>query len=219
MNFDEVPPGSVLLVNHNMKHLLILAAICFSLSSATAAEIKGAETFSLAPSASNRAVGEQTFQATRGSVTRSIRLPIRLVDWRIDCSETRAVVWGPVTYTLPTGSQPFAKVFIIDVARMSILNSYSVTRGPYDARFAASRKRIAVDDTLLDFDTGGLIHYTSGRELDFEAEDSAACERAGATGSVTNHAPEPPGHALADVPREAGTIQQVHKLRDSIAVY
>ncbi|RFP60430.1 MAG: hypothetical protein BJG00_007035 [Limnothrix sp. CACIAM 69d] len=105
-----------------------------------------------------------------GDVTRSLKLPIRIVDWRVDCSESRAVVWGAPKSNLRLGDRPYAEAYVVDVNRLKILEIYSMTRGPYDAEFSADRKLILVDEILIEFGTGKLVKNFRSEDFLFERE-------------------------------------------------
>ena len=117
--------------------------------------------------------GEQNFVVKSAGVTRSLRLPIRIVDWRVDCSESRAVVWGAPKSKLRLGDPPYALAYVVDVNRLKILEKYSMTRGPYGAEFSADRKLILVDETLIEFDTGKLVKKFRSEDFLFERETCA----------------------------------------------
>lgn len=114
--------------------------------------------------------GEQTFGVKVGDSIRRLKLPIRIVDWRIDCSESRAVIWGLPNKTSRLGAQPYAVAYVVDVNRLKTLGTYSMTRGPYDAEFSADRRWILIDEMLLEFDTGRFVKDFSSEDLLFERE-------------------------------------------------
>lgn len=114
--------------------------------------------------------GEQTFGIKGDGAIRRLKLPIRIVDWRIDCSESRAVIWGQPKKTLPLGAQPYAVAYVVDINRLKILGAYSMTRGPYDAEFSADRRRILIDEILIEFDTGKLVTDFRSEDFLFERE-------------------------------------------------
>ncbi|MBT9160910.1 MAG: hypothetical protein DDT26_02206 [Dehalococcoidia bacterium] len=114
--------------------------------------------------------GEQTFGVKGGDVTRKLKLPVHIVDWRIDCSESRAVIWGQPKKNLRLGAPPYAVAYVVDINRLQTLSTYSMTRGPYDAEFSADRKRIVIDEILIEFDTGDLVKDFRSEDFLFERE-------------------------------------------------
>lgn len=117
--------------------------------------------------------GEQTFGIKGNGVTRKLKLPVRIVDWRIDCSESRAVVWGQPKKKLRLGEPPYAVAYVVDINRLKTLGTYSMTRGPYDAEFSADRKRLLIDEILIEFDTGNLVKEFRSEDFLFERESCA----------------------------------------------
>lgn len=97
-------------------------------------------------------------------------LPINIVDWRIDCSESRAVIWGQSQTDLPLGAKPYAVAYVIDIPRLKVLQKYSMTRGPYNAEFSADRTRISIDDLLIEFRSGRLVKSFSSEDFLFDRE-------------------------------------------------
>ncbi len=116
-------------------------------------------------------VGDQSLYMASGPVIRKIKFRINIVDWRIDCSESRAVVWGQARDPTPPGVPPYAKVYTVDLNKMKILSSYSTTRGPHDAEFSLDRKKILIDEILMDFQSGKFIENYSAEDLMFQRED------------------------------------------------
>lgn len=110
-------------------------------------------------------VGDQSFHVVSGRETRRIKFRVNIVDWRIDCSESRAVLWGQAKQSTPVGVPPYAKVYIVDLKKMKILSSYSTTRGPHDAEFSLDRKRIFIDEMLVDFQSGNFIENYNAEDF------------------------------------------------------
>lgn len=114
--------------------------------------------------------GNQSLYVASGPAIRKIKFRINIVDWRIDCSESRAVVWGQARSPTPVGVPPYAKVYTVDLNKMKILSSYSTTRGPHDAEFSLDRKRILIDEMLVDFQSGKFIENYNAEDLMFQRE-------------------------------------------------
>lgn len=115
--------------------------------------------------------GEQNLQVVSEGAIRKLRLPIRIVDWRIDCSESRVVIWGQARKSASIGAAPHAIVYVVDVNTLKILGSYSTTRGPYDAEFSADKRKIIIDEILVDFRTGKMIEQFNSEDLIFKREE------------------------------------------------
>lgn len=115
-------------------------------------------------------VGDQSLYVVSGSVVRKINFRIKIIDWRIDCSESRAVVWGQARNPTPVGVPPYAKVYTVDLSKVKILSSFSTTRGPHDVEFSLDRKRILIDEVLVDFHSGRFVENYNSEDLMFQRE-------------------------------------------------
>lgn len=119
---------------------------------------------------STKKSGRQTFVVESNGVSRSIYLPIRIVDWRVDCAGSRAVVWGFPKAAGRVGGQPCAIAHLIDLKRFKSIAKYSVARGPYEVEFSADQKKILLDDVLIDYEKGALVVDFGSRDFGFERQ-------------------------------------------------
>lgn len=115
--------------------------------------------------------GADTFQVINKGSNRKLRLPIYITDWSIDCSESRAVIWGPTKKSTPLGAAPYASVYIVSLPKPKILASFSTTRGPYSAEFSADKKKIIVDEISIDFKTGKMLNELPAENLSLKREE------------------------------------------------
>jgi hypothetical protein len=111
------------------------------------------------------------FQVINGDDYRKLRLPIYITDWRIDCSESRAVIWGHPKKATTMGSSPYARVYIVSLPKPKILASFSTTRGPYDAEFSVDKRKIIIDEIFIDFKTGKLLNELPTENLALDMEE------------------------------------------------
>lgn len=100
----------------------------------------------------------------------AVPLEIQIADWRISCNQQRAVVWGQTTKQLPIGVVPYATVYVIDLLKGGVLNSFTTTRGPFDVDFDASGSIILIDEYVLDARSGEIKSTEIPKGFVFEAE-------------------------------------------------
>jgi hypothetical protein len=97
------------------------------------------------------------FGITSNIGTNQIKLNITITNWRVNCTKTRAIIWGQTLRKLPVGVPPFVEIYVIDVKRRNILNSYKRTvRVHGDIEFDKANRFIMVDDDFLSYKSGKL---------------------------------------------------------------
>jgi hypothetical protein len=143
---------------------LIVAAVALALLTAAQA----------CPSEQNFAkVNDNIFSVERDGKTRRIKLEITIADWRVDCTKTRAVVWGQTTKKMPLGAPPFASVYVIDLRKMRNLSVHTTTRGPFEVVFNSKQQIILVDEMVIDFKTGRITSTSISSDLTISSEECA----------------------------------------------
>ncbi|QJQ01351.1 hypothetical protein C798_14225 [Herbaspirillum rubrisubalbicans Os34] len=112
--------------------------------------------------------GENGFAFEVGKHTVSIQLGIRVSDWAVNCSRTRAIAWGQDLSKARIGAPPVSKVYVIDLERRKPINHYTRTRGPYEAAFSRNQKTAIVDEDVVDLRTGKVVDMIYDMNLDLE---------------------------------------------------
>ncbi len=101
--------------------------------------------------------GANIFVITEKGNATKIKLDIAIKDWQIDCSKTRAVIWGKTLKKVATGTAPFTKFYILNISNKSVLNSYTRTLRVYgNVEFDNAGDLIVIDEDVVDFKTGML---------------------------------------------------------------
>ena len=103
-----------------------------------------------------RASADQ-FSFERDQRTISIHLDVAVSGWAVNCSRTRAIVWGQDNTVMEMGAPPVVKVYLIDIEHDKPINHYTVTRGPYEATFSQDQSQAIVDDYVVDQTSGDVI--------------------------------------------------------------
>jgi len=85
-----------------------------------------------------------------------LSLEIVISGWKVSCSKTRAIVWGQTTRELPLGEPPYAEVYVLDLHRGGILDSFTTNRGPFDIEFDSAGSYVIVDDFVIDAESGRI---------------------------------------------------------------
>lgn len=112
--------------------------------------------------------GANSFAFEVGKRTVSIRLGIRVSDWAVNCSRTRAIVWGQDLSKARIGAPPVTKVYVIDLKKRKPINHYTRTRGPYEATFNRNHRTAIVDHDIVDLTTGKVVDVIYDMNLDLE---------------------------------------------------
>lgn len=107
-------------------------------------------------SQSFRATANQ-FSFDRSQHTINIPLDVSVSGWVVNCSRTRAIVWGQDKNLVEVGAPPVVKVYVINIEHAEPISHYSVTRGPYEATFSQDQTRAIVDDYVVDPMSGEVI--------------------------------------------------------------
>jgi hypothetical protein len=139
-------------------HVFLIATTIFSSASADGVAIEYKKS------------RQHDFVVAGDGATRKLSLPVSIVDWRIDCSQSRAVIWGQPHKPTPLGVKPYAVAYVVDIRRLKVLQRYSMTRGPHNAEFSADRTRILIDDLLIEFNSGRLVQNFSSKDFLFDRE-------------------------------------------------
>jgi hypothetical protein len=103
--------------------------------------------------------------------TKYLKLDIVVADFEVNCSSSKMIAWGQTNKTLKIGEVPYSQIYMIDLKTSKTLNSYTVTRGPFDVKFLVDGKRALADEYLLDLHTGKIIdkEITSEDGMEFES--------------------------------------------------
>ncbi|WP_157174207.1 hypothetical protein [Herbaspirillum sp. GW103] len=112
--------------------------------------------------------GANGFAFKAGTRTVSIPLGIRVSDWAVNCSRTRAIAWGQDLSKARIGAPPVNKVYVIDLTKRKPINHFTRTRGPYEAAFSRNHKTAIVDHDIVDLTTGKVVDVIYDMNLDLE---------------------------------------------------
>lgn len=115
-------------------------------------------------SKSFRATADQ-FSFDRGRRTINIHLDVIVSGWVVNCSRTRAIVWGQDNNVTEVGAPPVVNVYVIDIEHDKPINHYTVTRGPYEAIFSQDQNLAIVDDYVVDQTSGEVVGMTEDIKL------------------------------------------------------
>lgn len=131
--------------------------------------------FSSAACAGNQSI-DQSFRAASGQFSfnhgqHEINIPLDITvnGWSVNCSRTRAVVWGQAEDLAKIGDPPVVRVYVIDISHAKIINNYTVTRGPYEVTFSKDQKQASVDDYVIDQNSGEVVSMTEDMKLEAES--------------------------------------------------
>lgn len=117
-----------------------------------------------------KASGDEFKYSTQGREV-TIRMKPEMTQWAVNCSKSRALVWGGAWDDLNPGDQPYSRVFLLNLTTKKIVTEISVTRGPYEVIFNKEPKLVVVDDIFIDQNSGALIDTRSLATLEAESCD------------------------------------------------
>lgn len=112
--------------------------------------------------------GANGFAFEAGKRTVSIPLGIRVSDWAVNCSRTRAIAWGQDLTKARIGAPPVNKIYVIDLKKRKPINHFTRTRGPYEAAFSRNHRTAIVDHDIVDLTTGKVVDVIYDMNLDLE---------------------------------------------------
>ncbi|MDR9846648.1 hypothetical protein [Herbaspirillum huttiense] len=113
--------------------------------------------------------GKNLFSFKQGKRTVRFDLDIHVNGWSINCTRTRAVVWGVDLGLSQSGVPSVSKVYIINLDSRKIINHYTITRGPFSAAFSADHRTVIVDDYVIDQNSGKVLSMTDNVKIATEA--------------------------------------------------
>jgi hypothetical protein len=106
--------------------------------------------------------GTSVFVITKNNNKTQIRLDISIANWQIDCTKSRAVIWGKTLKKLPTGVAPYTKIYVVNILKKRVLHSHTRTLRVYGVvEFDKDSEIIIVDEDLIDFKSGALKQVES----------------------------------------------------------
>jgi hypothetical protein len=101
--------------------------------------------------------GSNVFVISEKGNSSRIKLDIAISDWRVDCTKTRAVIWGEVLKKLPDGVMPYTKFYVVNILKKRVLHSYTRNLRVYGVvEFDKNSEIIIVDEDVIDFKSGAV---------------------------------------------------------------
>lgn len=147
-----------------MKNKILIFSILLS-----ALPVSGTANAENLDSRSSFSSGKNLFLFKQGRRTVRFHLDIHVNGWSINCTRTRAVVWGVDLGLSQSGVPSVSKVYIINLDSRKIINHYTITRGPFSAAFNADHRTVIVDDYVVDQNSGKVLSMTDNVKIATEA--------------------------------------------------
>lgn len=111
-----------------------------------------------------------TLSVAQEGRTKIIELEVSIADWRVSCNRRYAIVWGQTTRRLPDGVPPYAVIYVVDVERASVRESFTTTRGPFEVQFDEAGLLGIVDEYVVNLPSGEIRFTEVPPDLNFRAE-------------------------------------------------